>query len=108
MSVDHATLVGAHEAAAPGDFNNNGTVDAADYTIWRDTQGSTTDLRADGNGDRQVNEFDYAIWKSLFGTAYNDGPGVGATVPEPTSALYLAVAGMGWCVVARRRSSRPR
>ena len=28
----------------PGDYNDNGIVDAADYTIWRDTLGSTTDL----------------------------------------------------------------
>ncbi|MGE3241956.1 MAG: alkaline phosphatase family protein, partial [Pirellulales bacterium] len=33
--------------ASPADFNRDGNVDAADDTIWRDTQGSTTDLRAD-------------------------------------------------------------
>ncbi len=27
------------------DYNGNGIVDAADYTVWRDTLGSTTDLR---------------------------------------------------------------
>jgi arabinogalactan endo-1,4-beta-galactosidase len=29
-----------------GDYNRDGVVDAADYTVWRDTLGSTTDLRA--------------------------------------------------------------
>ena len=33
----------------PGDYNHNGMVDAADYTVWRDTLGSTTDLRANGD-----------------------------------------------------------
>ena len=33
----------------PGDYNINGVVDAADYTVWRDTLGSRTDLRADGD-----------------------------------------------------------
>ncbi len=28
-----------------GDYNHNGTVDAADYVVWRETLGSTTDLR---------------------------------------------------------------
>ena len=26
--------------ALPGDYNNDGTVDAADYVVWRDTLGS--------------------------------------------------------------------
>ena len=29
----------------PGDYNLNTIIDAADYTVWRDTLGSTTDLR---------------------------------------------------------------
>ena len=33
-----------------GDYNHDGIVSAADYTVWRDTLGSTTDLRADGDG----------------------------------------------------------
>ena len=28
-----------------GDYNKNSIVDAADFTVWRDTLGSTTDLR---------------------------------------------------------------
>jgi hypothetical protein len=48
--------------AAAGDFNRDGRVDAADYTIWRDTSGSTTDLRADANGDGAVDEQDRDIW----------------------------------------------
>ena len=35
--------------ATPGDFNGDGKVDAADYTVWRDTLGSTSDLRANGD-----------------------------------------------------------
>lgn len=49
---------------APGDFNLDGQVDAADYTVWRDTLGSKTDLRADGNGDGAVDQADLEIWQS--------------------------------------------
>src|SRR5262249_5761235 len=45
----------------PGDYNGNGIVDAADFTVWRDTLGSTTDLRADGDSDGIVNQLDYQL-----------------------------------------------
>jgi hypothetical protein len=50
-----------------GDYNLDGTVDAADYTVWKDTEGSQTDLRADGNGDGVVDEADQAVWKANSG-----------------------------------------
>jgi Type I phosphodiesterase / nucleotide pyrophosphatase len=50
-----------------GDYNGDGAIDAADYTVWRDTQGSTTDLRADGDGNGAVDEADFKLWRSHFG-----------------------------------------
>jgi hypothetical protein len=39
----------------PGDYNENGTVDAADYTLWCNTLGqSGAGLSADGNGNNQI------------------------------------------------------
>jgi hypothetical protein len=53
--------------ALPGDYNEDGAVDAADYTVWQDTRGSKTDLRADGNDDGTVDQADYDLWKAHFG-----------------------------------------
>ncbi len=50
-----------------GDYNGDGSVDAADYVVWKGTDGSTTDLRADGNGDGRVDEADHTVWKSHMG-----------------------------------------
>lgn len=76
---------------APGDYNADALVDAADYTLWRDTVGSTADLRADGNGNFVIDEGDFDVWKSLVGTSYAGGGSL-ATVPEPTSAGLVLLA----------------
>ena len=79
----------------PGDYNDNGTVDAADYTVWRDSLGQTgSNLPADGTGDGYVYRVDYTYWKTRFG----DPPaaGNGAAVPElPGQALAWMAALLG-------------
>ena len=51
-----------------GDYNHNGIVDAADYTVYRDSLGQTgSGLAADGNGDHAITPADYDLWKSQFG-----------------------------------------
>jgi hypothetical protein len=56
-----------------GDYNENTVVDAADYTVWRDTFGSTSDLRADGDGSGMIDQGDYTYWKNRFGNIVRGG-----------------------------------
>ncbi len=90
----------------PGDYNRNGIVDAADYTIWRNTLGSTTDLRANGNNTgasaNKIDQADYAFWKSRFGNVSGSGSGA-LSVPEPATAMLLLIAAALLCW---RRSNR--
>jgi serine/threonine-protein kinase ATR len=52
----------------PGDYNEDGYVDLADYTVWADHYGlSGSDLPGDGNGDGVVDLADYTIWADHFG-----------------------------------------
>jgi hypothetical protein len=51
----------------PGDYNRDLRVDAADYIVYRDTLGSTTDLRADGNANQYIDLEDYDAWRANFG-----------------------------------------
>lgn len=76
---------------APGDYNGDGIVDAADYVVWRKTLGTTDDLRADGNGNFIIDTGDFAVWRSAFGTLYNFGSGaaVGGSVPESGPSYFV-------------------
>jgi hypothetical protein len=93
----------------PGDYNRDGIVDASDYTIWRDTFGSTDDLRANGNNlgtsFNVVDQDDYLVWQNNFGAVYSlGGAGSGVTVPEPASCC-LALLGASVFLFGRRRTS---
>ncbi len=78
------------EVRLGGDFNNDGIVDASDYTVWRDALGSTENLLADGNGNGVVDQADYVVWASAFGaTASSNSSGV--STPEPSAIVMLSI-----------------
>lgn len=60
-----------------GDYNHNGIVDGADYIIWRDTLGSTTDFRANGSNEGAsldfIDQADYDVWRGAFGEGSGSG-----------------------------------
>ena len=90
----------------PGDFNFDGTVDAADYTVWRDSFGQTgAGLDADNNVDGIVDELDYAAWKASFGQSLaGAGSAASAAVPEPAALVLVAISSLALGASARRRS----
>jgi cytochrome c peroxidase len=91
----------------PGDYTGDGVVDSADYVVWRNSVGDTTSLIADGNGDLVVNDLDYDVLRQNFGRTWLSlatGSGGGSAVPEPSSALLVAVL-LGWTMTRRRRIS---
>ncbi len=89
--------------AFAGDYNDDGFVDAADYTVWRDNLGSSNSLG--GNGDETggsagiVDAADYDLWVLSYGNT-PVALSTTVTVPEP-STLLLALAYIG--VVASRQ-----
>jgi hypothetical protein len=72
-----------------GDYNGNGTVDAADYVLWR--KGGP--LQNEGDNPGVVDQADYAVWRANFGRTTGGGSGLASAVPEP-SALALVVLGL--------------
>lgn len=86
----------------PGDYNDDGAVDAADYTVWRDNIGAPS-LPNDG-GLGTVRDAHYYLWKTQFGASSGSGSGnaVGA-IPEPATR-WLALVGCLTAALAARRS----
>lgn len=84
-----------------GDFNADGIVDGADYTVWRDNLGAGNEANLSWNGDGLfgVDEGDYEVWAANYGATLVPA---GAVVPEPTAVL-LAVVGVAAAAGRRRR-----
>jgi autotransporter-associated beta strand protein len=76
-------------AGVPGDYNNNGIVDAADYVIWRN--GGPLQNEVSGVTTGNVTAEDYDAWRARFGNNSGSGSGGGAAVPEPAT---LGLAGI--------------
>jgi hypothetical protein len=83
-----------------GDYNNNGTVDAADYVVWRNA--GPADTLPNDTTPGTVNGADYDLWKSRFGATSGSGSLAGSAVPEPSTVFLLAVGGLYFCMFSRR------
>ena len=80
----------------PGDFNQDGSVDAADYVVWR--KGAYT-------------QADYQVWRAHFGqtafsgTAIPSAGSLSAAVPEPPTVLLFLAGILAMCL--RRGAIEP-
>jgi hypothetical protein len=89
IAAEIHTLTPVARPPVPGDLNDDGTVDAADYVVWRKTDGTQTG---------------YDAWRSRFGSSQGQGSGsagyaLGASakalsteVPEPATASLMIFA----------------
>jgi hypothetical protein len=90
---DDIKLDGPAVAAAPGDFNADGKVDAADYVAWRKNDGGSTALPNDNGLGTPIGPGHYALWRANFGNGAGSGTALGnVAVPEPASIVLLAGA----------------
>jgi hypothetical protein len=87
----------------PGDYNADGTVDAADYAVWRDNEGTISTLPNDPIGGT-IGQAQYDQWRVHFGQT--SGSRVTAAVPEPTFNTLLITAMAGVSFARRGRQQR--
>jgi autotransporter-associated beta strand protein len=83
--TNQVTLQVVDAVLPPGDYNQNGIVDAADYVVWRKGLGTTYTLDH------------YNTWRVNFGQTAGSGSGASANaaVPEPSSASLMLWAVIG-------------
>jgi hypothetical protein len=86
----------------PGDYNNDGKVDAADYVVWRKNEGTATPLPNDPFGGT-IGIGQYELWRNNLGAMAGSGAGsgLGGAVPEPTGLALLLSGGL--LALAHRR-----
>jgi serralysin len=90
--------------ALPGDYNQNGVIDAADYSVWRDTLASGGTSLPNDATPGTVDQDDFLYWRDHFGDSSGGGSGAlaSAPVPEPGSLGLLAAGSLGCLVLGRR------
>lgn len=87
-----------------GDYNGDGTVDAADYTVWRDSLGSSgAGLAADGDGNNVIDTNDYSIWRANYGNS--SGAGSVSSVPEASTGVLAMFAMFIGGIFGRKRAA---
>lgn len=76
-----------------GDYNGDTKVDAADYTVWRNSVGTATLLNRNPLSTGPVGQSDYQFWKQHYGSS-GSGSSV-LTVPEPSALVLILLVLVG-------------
>lgn len=83
-------LIPANFFNLPGDYNQDGLVDAGDYLIWRRAL-TTQNLAADGDGNGIVDQNDYKVWRAGFNSTSASGA-MATAVLEPALGVLILIA----------------
>ncbi len=110
LKTDQGTFVGFDRGtttfgvgvadSVDGDYSGNGLIDAADYTVWRDSLGADTLPNRSPLISGEVGQEDFDFWKAQFagsGSSLSVAP-----VPEPNAFLLMAAIAISAFAFRRR------
>lgn len=100
--IDDVSLV-VSAGGVPGDYNNNGVVDAADYPVWLQAlSGGTLENEGSGISPGAVDLEDYTFWKSRLGETSGIGSSQSVSIPEPSSCVLVLLMSANLFLSRRR------
>lgn len=91
-----------YQPTLPGDYNDDGFVDAEDYTVWRDNLGSAAGALANDADGGEIGAAQYNTWVANYGMSASQ-PDAPFSVPE-SGAMILAACGLISLGMFQRRS----
>ncbi len=102
---DNVSVTQLESGGTIGDYNDDGVVNAADYTVWRNQLGQNVTLANEDSNvtPGMVTPEDYDVWKAAFGSS-GSGSGCGGKRGGPRAGKLLA-AGRGAEWIACRSSA---
>lgn len=93
-----------------GDYNDDGAVDSADYTVWRDNLGQDASVLPPGSRDPgnsgPLNAADYSFWRANYGSQSLGAAVESLTVPEPAAGLFALLSMLGLVASCLGRSPK--
>ena len=106
FAIDDINIIGLDTALAiPGDYNGDGTVNSADYTVFRENEGQDPAALAPGSRGPliagEIGEADFLFWVENFGNSVETSSTV--SVPEPAAATLVLML-VATSANARRRA----
>jgi hypothetical protein len=105
----NSVVLSVMSASLPGDYNQDGSVNAADYVVWRDNEGTTSALPNDNGIGGTIGAAHYDLWRAHFGlaAASSSADSSNSAVPEPAQ-LPMLIAGILALAPCRRITARNR
>lgn len=82
----------------PGDYNDDGLVDVADFVLWRDNLGAIEGTLANDSDGGPIGTAQYGTWVANYGSQLVSSNSL-LTIPEPTTLLLIGIAA---CLVATK------
>ncbi|MCA9241391.1 MAG: hypothetical protein KDA37_14380 [Planctomycetales bacterium] len=91
------------EGLLPGDYNADGAVRAADYTLWRDNVGQPAGALPNDPHESPIGAQQYAAWRENYGASAHTTAEVNTvSTPEPGASILIVLSALMFFVDARR------